>query len=146
MQLANLPHSTRWLKYDRDYLCVNKSQFVPVIFEPPCILWVNKRGNINTDWIWKKLHFLLRRLAFRVRISDRVMTQAVTDVSSRSPKFDPIPVLAGTCLDKWHWDRFFFPPYQHLGFPLPIPPLYHTLVSLIYIRHCATLATGSTVK
>jgi hypothetical protein len=27
----------RWFKYDRDYLCVNKSQFVPVIFEPPCI-------------------------------------------------------------------------------------------------------------
>jgi hypothetical protein len=27
--------STRWFKYDRDYLCVNKSQFVPVIFEPP---------------------------------------------------------------------------------------------------------------
>jgi hypothetical protein len=28
---------TRWFKYDRDYLCVNKSQFVPVIFEPPCM-------------------------------------------------------------------------------------------------------------
>ena len=28
---------TRWFKYDRDYLCVKKSQFVPVIFEPPCI-------------------------------------------------------------------------------------------------------------
>jgi hypothetical protein len=27
--------NTRWFKYDRDYLCVNKSQFVPVIFEPP---------------------------------------------------------------------------------------------------------------
>jgi hypothetical protein len=27
---------TRWFKYDRDYLCVNKSQIVPVIFEPPC--------------------------------------------------------------------------------------------------------------
>ena len=26
----------RWFKYDRDYLCVNKSQLVPVIFEPPC--------------------------------------------------------------------------------------------------------------
>jgi hypothetical protein len=26
---------TRWFKYDRDYLCINKSQFVPVIFEPP---------------------------------------------------------------------------------------------------------------
>jgi hypothetical protein len=31
--------STRWLKYDRDYLCVNKLQFVPVIFEPPCTLF-----------------------------------------------------------------------------------------------------------
>ena len=30
--------NTRWFKYDRDDLCVNKSQFVPVIFEPPCIL------------------------------------------------------------------------------------------------------------
>jgi hypothetical protein len=28
--------STRWFKYDRDWLCVNKSQFVPVIFQPPC--------------------------------------------------------------------------------------------------------------
>jgi hypothetical protein len=28
---------TRWFKYYRDYLCVNKSQFVPVIFEPLCI-------------------------------------------------------------------------------------------------------------
>jgi hypothetical protein len=28
---------TRWFKYDRDWLRVNKSQFVPVIFEPPCI-------------------------------------------------------------------------------------------------------------
>jgi hypothetical protein len=29
--------STRCFKYDRDDLCVKKSQFVPVIFEPPCI-------------------------------------------------------------------------------------------------------------
>jgi hypothetical protein len=29
-------YNTRWFKYDRDDLCVNKSQFVPVIFEPPC--------------------------------------------------------------------------------------------------------------
>jgi hypothetical protein len=27
---------TRWFKYDRDDLCVNKSQFVPVISELPC--------------------------------------------------------------------------------------------------------------
>jgi hypothetical protein len=29
---------TRWFKYDWDYLCVNKSQFVAVIFEPPCTI------------------------------------------------------------------------------------------------------------
>jgi hypothetical protein len=28
---------TGWFKYYRDDLCVNNSQFVPVIFEPPCI-------------------------------------------------------------------------------------------------------------
>ena len=33
---AHMP-CTRWFKYDWDYLCVNKSQFVPVIFVPPCI-------------------------------------------------------------------------------------------------------------
>jgi hypothetical protein len=40
-QLLILFNGTRWFKYDRDYLYVNKSQFVPVIFEPPCTL-VNK--------------------------------------------------------------------------------------------------------
>jgi hypothetical protein len=31
--------STKWFKYDGDDLCVNKSQFVPVIFEPPCTIY-----------------------------------------------------------------------------------------------------------
>ena len=35
---------TRWFKYDRDDLCVNKSQFVPVIFEPPCTYTVTLRS------------------------------------------------------------------------------------------------------
>jgi hypothetical protein len=35
-QEIDLLECTRWFKYDRDDLCVNKSQFVPVIFEPPC--------------------------------------------------------------------------------------------------------------
>ena len=35
---------TRWFKYDRDYFCVNKSQFVPVIFEPPCIFTPKRFG------------------------------------------------------------------------------------------------------
>jgi hypothetical protein len=36
--LGNIITCTRWFKYDRDYVCVNKSQFVPVIFEAPCTL------------------------------------------------------------------------------------------------------------
>jgi hypothetical protein len=50
--------STRWFKYDRDDLCVNKSQFVPVIFEPPCIfayilasLLLLRYGSNNTHTI-----------------------------------------------------------------------------------------------
>ena len=38
-----LQNGTRWFKYDRDYLCVNKSQFVPVIFEPPCNKYADSR-------------------------------------------------------------------------------------------------------
>ena len=54
---------TRWFKYDRDYLCVNKSQFVPVIFEPPCtyllayklpnMVWTSKR--LVAPWGWPRL-------------------------------------------------------------------------------------------
>jgi hypothetical protein len=36
---ATSTYYTRWFKYYRDYLCVNEPQSVPVIFEPPCILW-----------------------------------------------------------------------------------------------------------
>jgi hypothetical protein len=35
---------TRWFKYDRDDLCVNKSQFFPVIFELPCIIRLTEQG------------------------------------------------------------------------------------------------------
>ena len=38
---------TRWFKYYRDDLCVNKSQFVPVMFEPPCTL--TKRWQMLLD-------------------------------------------------------------------------------------------------
>ena len=41
--LKCLKSHTRWFKYDRDDLCVNKSQFVPVIFEPPCIKKMNNQ-------------------------------------------------------------------------------------------------------
>ena len=38
--------STRRFKYDRDYLCVNNSQFVPIIFEPPCIIHSKKKNSL----------------------------------------------------------------------------------------------------
>jgi hypothetical protein len=50
--LASLPgtqQNTRWFKYERDYLCVNKSQFVPVIFEPPCT------SDLSALWRWYTL-------------------------------------------------------------------------------------------
>jgi hypothetical protein len=50
---------TRWFKYDRDYLYVNKSQFVPVIFEPACSLqrhllafYKPEKRNIKTGRIY----------------------------------------------------------------------------------------------
>ena len=57
-----LSRSTRWFKYDRDYFCVNKSQFVPVIFEPPCILKIqkliiNKVKQMFLRWGCKVQHF-----------------------------------------------------------------------------------------
>jgi hypothetical protein len=38
-----MEESTSVFKYDRDYLCVNKSQFVPVIFEPPCTSIISEK-------------------------------------------------------------------------------------------------------
>ena len=40
--------NTRWFKYDRDYLCVNKPVIVPVIFEPPCIILPSMSG--SSEW------------------------------------------------------------------------------------------------
>jgi hypothetical protein len=51
--------NTRWFKYDRDYLCVNKSQFVPVIFEPPCTTHgSNPYAHLkNLDMYHKCIHY-----------------------------------------------------------------------------------------
>jgi hypothetical protein len=50
----------RWFKYDRNWLCVNKSQFVPVIFEPPCTNLSVPQGNIITTE-----HLSVPQLTFR---------------------------------------------------------------------------------
>ena len=41
---------TRWFKYDRDYLFVNKSLFVPVIFESPFTSVI--RINTGREDVW----------------------------------------------------------------------------------------------
>ena len=52
---------TRWFKYDRDDLCVNKSQFVPVIFEPPCTYFcsviVFSRDFVNETFSYKECYY-----------------------------------------------------------------------------------------
>jgi hypothetical protein len=50
--------NTRWFKYDRDYLYVNKSQFVPVIFQPPCIIRVIKTRRLR--WAGHVTHMGVR--------------------------------------------------------------------------------------
>jgi hypothetical protein len=42
-----------WFKYDRDDLCVNKSQFVPVIFEPP--LYLDPSGYYTYHQVYETL-------------------------------------------------------------------------------------------
>ena len=47
----NVIESTRWFKYDRDCLCVNKMWSVLVIFEPHFIyITLNKGENSWTQW------------------------------------------------------------------------------------------------
>jgi hypothetical protein len=58
---------TRWFKYDRDYLCVNKSQFVPVIFEPPCTLTYNFPCLCVGNFTWNLFrHFIQTLLPIHV--------------------------------------------------------------------------------
>ena len=65
---------TRCFKYDRDDLCANKSQFVPVIFEPPCTLAVlfnhifKAVGCCLHMWGWSHLtHFSSKTFIARER-------------------------------------------------------------------------------
>ena len=52
-------YGTRWFKYDQDDLCVNKSQFVPVIFEPPCINIPKPAVQYSVACCWQKRLYAL---------------------------------------------------------------------------------------
>ena len=56
-------HGTRWFKYDRDWLCVNKSQFVPVIFEPPCTSLPLRGQKVENKITFGKEYQLFRNTA-----------------------------------------------------------------------------------
>jgi hypothetical protein len=74
---------TRWFKYDRDDLCVNKSQFVPVIFEPPCIYIY-----IHVD-IYYHHHHLLALQPYVSLVLLCYSPPLVSILSSPSPSFNP---------------------------------------------------------
>jgi hypothetical protein len=59
--------STRWFKYDRDDLCVNKSQFVPVIFEPHLIQRKLRNNNITSSTKGPKVAQLAEALCHKTR-------------------------------------------------------------------------------
>jgi hypothetical protein len=44
---------TRWFKYDRDKLWLVYTQIVPVIFEPPCILYIILAAYCVRNQCWR---------------------------------------------------------------------------------------------
>jgi hypothetical protein len=78
-----LSKNTRWFKYDRDYLCVNKSQFVPVIFEPPCI-----KGSLTDISIIVRWKILFRHIDF----SDDGRSRVFRNVGTHIPDYVASPL------------------------------------------------------
>jgi hypothetical protein len=66
---ASEAHFTRWFKYYRDYLCVNKSQFVPVTFEPPCTSIVHGVGLQTVMNAQEKTHGLQNIKIFKLKFN-----------------------------------------------------------------------------
>jgi hypothetical protein len=58
---------TRWFKYDWDKLWLVYTQIVPVIFEPPCILWMVECGGLvesgaqipSTRSLWRLSQYMV---------------------------------------------------------------------------------------
>jgi hypothetical protein len=99
---------TRCFKYDRDYLCVNKSQFVPVIFEPPCRkngkTYLQKIQNlkpgfrVRVSWSLKKL-FRSGHLEFPCRHCK--MQTSGTLLSSKTSDWAVYRHFLLTCCNTW---------------------------------------------
>jgi hypothetical protein len=67
--------SIRWLKYDRDDLCVNKSLFVPVIFQPPCI-------KMSSTCLWRESGSFKKSINMRTNYAVKYFS-CVQDVVAR---------------------------------------------------------------
>jgi hypothetical protein len=74
-RVISLSIRTRWFKYDRDYLCVNNSQFVLVIFEPPCIFGHHCYSCAST-W-FESLLALISPVKFRAHTNNSITPTAV---------------------------------------------------------------------
>jgi hypothetical protein len=91
---------TRWFKYYRDDLCVNKSQRVPVIFEPPCTtlqhLWQNLKSTHGNDSLTNGLQVIsLYKLKY---LKDKKCPKIVAKRVASSPS---LRVDKNTLY--WHW-------------------------------------------
>jgi hypothetical protein len=84
--------NTRWFKYDRDDFYVNKSQFVPVIFEPPCTFQVS-----TTAWLQ-----MASRIG-RVTLSNMTFLFKIilTPVVNLEQAYDPLLAVHDGLLDRF---------------------------------------------
>jgi hypothetical protein len=131
-----LSPNTRWFKYDRDYLCVNKSQFVPVIFEPPCIFLNIPFLNIS---FWhpkkKKKEGQLQSCTFYTYIVRQEMGRLK---GSRRKWTGFLRLCIGTCaglLWTWQW-TFGFNKYEEFLDWLRNCHLSKTTQFLDWLRNC----------
>jgi hypothetical protein len=115
---------TKWFKYDRDWLCVNKSQFVPVIFEPPCIS--TEHHDIRQKELPRKLS---------LQLSSNTHYAVITNIKSLGLRIHFLsPLLHPDRLWNYFFEgqsdrslRFTTPPpvlrvYNRWGFTSPPPP------------------------
>jgi hypothetical protein len=83
--------TTKWFKYDWDYLCVNKSQFVPVLFEPPCTLNMIILSALYTTSIVTTIS--TRRLACAGHVSNQRAVKKVYEGSTAGRRCSERPRL-----------------------------------------------------
>jgi hypothetical protein len=81
---SQLGYGTRWFKYDRDKLRLVYTQIVPVIFEPPCIIFWGSSSSMRSVFVVQK-----RAIRIMLRLGPR---------SSCREGFKKLGILTVPCL------------------------------------------------